>query len=374
MSTLPSSLPSSATSALLRKAAVVLLAGGATLSLAVGPAQAASPGWETLAKPNTDGSLYDVLPVGDGSTAFGQTVWGRNSGDAEVVRYWLRQGTAWKELTYEKDRADDGIWAATSANDFWVLGKKYQQSLSVSHWNGTAWEKRNPADTSVNFLGIKAVSATDVWAVGESRTNTATSVPGVVGHWDGTSWKVTKLPQAAGGSTKLNSVQVNSATDIWAAGQTCTDTAGTNCRPYVVKYDGANWKEVATPTGLTGSLTKVVARGSGDVWVVGGTTALHWNGTGWTRADITLKGVTSFADLAFYGGQLYAGLHSGTDGAFARWNGQAWEAVTGPVSYSADGVRLTTATDGSLWVAGRTMSFFGSSSPFAARLATPAAG
>ncbi|MET7774632.1 hypothetical protein ABZU94_06060 [Streptomyces mirabilis] len=111
---------------MLRKAAVVLLAGGATLSLTAGPAQAASPGWETLAKPNTDGSLYDVLPVGDGSTAFGQTVWGRNSGDAEVVRYWLRQGTAWKELTYEKDRADDGIWAATSANDFWVLGKKYQ--------------------------------------------------------------------------------------------------------------------------------------------------------------------------------------------------------------------------------------------------------
>jgi hypothetical protein len=71
---------------------------------------------------------------------------------------------------------------------------------------------------------------------------------------------------------------------------------------------------------------------------------------------------------------LYAGLHSGTDGAFARRNGQAWEAVTGPVSYSADGVRLTTATDGSLWVAGRTMSFFGSSSPFAARLAAPAAG
>jgi hypothetical protein len=217
-----------------------------------------------------------------------------------------------------------------------------------------AWEKRNPADASVNFLGIKAISATDVWAVGESRTDTATSVPGIVGHWD--------------------SVQVNSATDIWAAGQTRTDTAGANCRPYVVKYDGANWKEVATPTGLTGSLTKVVARGSGDVWVVGGTTALHWNGTGWTRADITLKGVTSFADLAFYGGQLYAGLHSGTDGAFARWNGQAWEAVTGPVSYSADGVRLTTATDGSLWVAGRTMSFFGSSSPFAARLAAPAAG
>lgn len=80
MSTLPSSPPSSATSALLRKAAVVLLAGGATLSLTAGPAQAASPGWETLAKPNTDGSLYDVLPVGDGSTAFGQTVWGRNSG------------------------------------------------------------------------------------------------------------------------------------------------------------------------------------------------------------------------------------------------------------------------------------------------------
>jgi hypothetical protein len=77
------------------------------------------------------------------------------------------------------------------------------------------------------------------------------------------------------------------------------------------------------------------------VRVVGGTTALYWNGTGWTRADITLKGVTSFADLACHGGQLYAGLHSGTDGAFARRNGQAWEAVTGPVSYSADGGRRT---------------------------------
>lgn len=354
------------------RAAVVTVSGAAALALTAGLAQAA-PTWEQVAEPVTEGALYDVLPVGDGTVAFGKTIWGRQSGDAEVARYWVRQGTTWKQLPYEKDRPDNNGWAATSASDFWVLGKPYQAPLSVSHWNGTAWEKRNPADASVDFADIQALSANNAWAVGESRTATATSNPAVVGHWNGSAWTTTALPQAAGGSSRLNTLHVNSATDIWAAGKTCTDAAGTKCRPYVVKYDGATWKEVATPAGLTGSFTSIVARGSGDVWVAGGTTALHWDGVKWTRQDITVSGTEQVNDLAFYGGKVHAGVNSSVDGGLVRFNGTAWEKVTGPVDYAADGVRLTTATNGTLWLAGRTMDLFGYST-YAAKLAAPAAG
>lgn len=63
--------------------------------------------------------------------------------------------------------------------------------------------------------------------------------------------------------------------DVWAVGDQGT----------TLHWDGRRWKRFRAPPPLlfdkTGDLFKVIAVAKDDVWAVGGTRAIHWDGTGW---------------------------------------------------------------------------------------------
>jgi hypothetical protein len=115
--------------------------------------------------------------------------------------------------------------AALSTNDVWAVGLSTNtfgasQTL-VIHWDGTAWSEVPSANATQhynNLKGIVALSANAVWAVGDYYVSQSGPLQTLVEHWDGTTWTVVSSPNL-GTSSSLVGVAAVSANDIWAVGE-----------------------------------------------------------------------------------------------------------------------------------------------------------
>src|SRR5437868_6178538 len=183
-----------------------------------------------------------------------------------------------------------GLWSAlrdvavVTANDMWLVGNNYNCSgggcphTLAEHWDGTSWSLVPTPElgTGDNILyGVAAVSANDVWAVGQNCNQT------LVEHWNGTSWSVVPSPNPGTGQNFLYGVAAVSATDVWAVGYYSGRTGGT----LTEHWDGTSWSVVSTPNVGT-QLKDVAAVSANDVWAVGYsgypsnlTLIEHWDGT-----------------------------------------------------------------------------------------------
>src|SRR6266704_482285 len=95
----------------------------------------------------------------------------------------------------------------------------YWHTLIIK-WNGSKWVLVSSPNVGqdFNFLdGVAAISANDVWAVGNSYDGTTTST--LTEHWNGKKWSI--VPSANTGSfSNLVAVAAVSSTDVWAVGET----------------------------------------------------------------------------------------------------------------------------------------------------------
>lgn len=235
----------------------------------------------------------DVWAVGyswNGSTS--------NNQARTLVLHW--NGSTWNAVsspnTSDPENRLLGV-VAISANDVWAVGSTYDYTFYrtvIMHWNGTSWSllpSPNPPGSSFNILyGIDAVSANDVWAVG-TRQNTLEQT--LVLHWDGASWTVVPSPQVGPYGNNMLEVHAVSANDIWAVGYHLT-VVGFD-QPYqtsVFHYNGTSWSVVPSPNVNQNNnyLFDVVGLAANDAWAVGfydtgfvlKTMIQHWNGVSWT--------------------------------------------------------------------------------------------
>src|SRR5438067_982720 len=94
---------------------------------------------------------------------------------AALIRRWRSTGTA-----------------AVAAHAVWAVGDYYSSSGSVQtlveHWNGSTWStvpSPNPG-MGYNYLsGVGAVSAHDVWAVGNYAAGSSGADQTLAEHWNG---------------------------------------------------------------------------------------------------------------------------------------------------------------------------------------------
>src|SRR5260370_61505 len=117
--------------------------------------------------------------------------------------------------------------------------------------------------------GVAAVSATDVWAVGNHFDAAIGGDDGLIEHWDGSRWSIVPSPASA---LNLTSVAAISASDVWAAG-----AAPTGGQPVFEHWDGKAWTAFSGP---------LVSAGYGAA--IGITTVSSSSGVavGTTRADV----------------------------------------------------------------------------------------
>jgi hypothetical protein len=159
--------------------------------------------------------------------------------------------------------------ASVSATDVWAVGDTNQQTLT-EHWNGTAWSVVASPNASSNdaLLGVAAVSTTDVWAVGQFISGS--NVETLIEQWNGTSWSVVPSP-AAGQLRGIAIVSAVSANDIWAVREFTDPNTGTTTT-VIEQWNGTAWSVVTSPnhSASDNNLNAAAADpASGQAWAVG---------------------------------------------------------------------------------------------------------
>lgn len=200
----------------------------------------------------------------------------------------------------------------------------------IEYWDGTAWQQvpsPNPGgDVETSIYGVRAASATNIWAVGSYQTSGGMKQTLIL-HWDGISWKQMPSPNPAGstGANELYGVVAPSASNAWAVGN--YTPSGSTEKTLVLHWNGLAWKRVTSPNpGSRGNTLSAVAASSTTAGAVGwsssGTTgktlALRWNGTAWKQVATPSpdRRGTSFRPCAFLvvqclGGGLLLQRHRG---------------------------------------------------------------
>lgn len=184
------------------------------------------------------------------------------------------------------------LWAL-SASDVWAVG----DAGSVFHYDGTKWSSSS-SGTTETLYGVWAASASEVVAVG---TN------GKVIRWNGTNWTA----EASGTAKRLTAIWGNS-TDAWAVGE-----GGT-----IIKRSGGTWS--SQTSGVTSNLNGVWGRSSSEVYAVGDTGVIRkFDGSNWTAMTSTTT-----MNLSSMVGDATSAVAVGQNGTIVSLSGSTWSAQT----------------------------------------------
>jgi len=265
----------------------------------------------------------------------------------------------------------------------------------IEHWDGTQWSvmpgAKLPTQDEPFFEGISAISANDIWAVGDVIINNQ-NVP-LHEHFDGTAWTAV-LDRGAGGLSFLQAVSAVSTNDVWAVGY--SGFANSNSTTLTEHWDGTSWKVVKSPSVGTGAnqLNGVVALAADDVWAVGFSTATqqpppgqfdvptmtlieHWDGASWTVVPSPnvgpnsqyqsnkLYGVTAVSptDLWAFGSFFFADGSGQQNTLLLHWDGTTWSINPSPnpqhnPSFVSDILSGgTVPSPGNVWIVGTQLPF-----------------
>ena len=201
-----------------------------------------------------------------------------NSANQTLTEHW--NGSIWQVVpsgspgTYLNQL---NAVAAASANDVWAVGYYVNGSggayqTLVEHWNGTSWLVVSSPNVGAidNFLsGVAAIAANNVWAVGSYFADGGLTLS-LIQHWDGTAWSVATSPDLGTGiNSTLLGIKALSATDILAVGYYGLD--GRTLQTLMEHWDGTAWSVVPSPNANANEniLTAVAAVSANDMLAVG---------------------------------------------------------------------------------------------------------
>lgn len=116
-----------------------------------------------------------------------------------------------------------------------------------------------------NYLtAVAAVSANDVWAVGNHTKNGAVAQP-LIEHWNSKKWSVVAAPSTMGNNGILSGVAAISADDVWAVGEQNGDRF---TKTLIMHWGGKKWSVIPGANLKTkmGSLSAVAAVSANMEW------------------------------------------------------------------------------------------------------------
>lgn len=164
--------------------------------------------------------------------------------------------------------------------------------------------------TDATLFGVWAADDLHAWTVGEG---------GVVGSWNGESWKLDQSPTV----NSLRAIKGFAADNVWAVGDLGT----------IVHNDSTSWQPVPIepygdpkkPSKVTSNLLAIWGAAPDDIWASGEPddhgkgVLVHWDGTTWTYQS-------KFADetrivRAIWGWSKDRILFVGTQGMAMMWDG-----------------------------------------------------
>jgi hypothetical protein len=258
-----------------------------------------------------------------------------------------------------------GAISAVSASNVWAVGQSSGTPL-LDHYIGSSWSQSTlPSgpcslfEAGCNLTGVSGTSASNVIAIGDGTipTSSGWQSESLAYLWNGSAWSALTVP-ASIPDTAMDHIQAFSPTDAWAVG-TAPNAAGTASVVAAVNWNGSTWTQVATPFSTTVNLTVNAISGdsASDIWIVGETATrgytggtrtsviLHYNGSAWTQ--MTAPDNSGLLDVdAVSPTDAWA---IAADGAVLKWNGSAWSVVTTLELSNDAAIAALSPTD--VWVA-----------------------
>jgi hypothetical protein len=313
-------------------------------------------------------SASDAWAVGTSGSQMG-------NGGQTLIEHW--DGAQWQIVKSPSpgsiDNTMNGV-TAVSATDAWAIGYDVNtpgvtQTL-IERWNGSSWSVvKSPSPASINneLFRVAAVSASDVWAVGFTTTmsNQTPIDHTLIEHWNGLAWSVVKSPSPGSNSDHLNGVAAVSANDVWAVGN-----SNTFVQTLIEHWNGSSWSVVKSPSPGSGDdLRDVAAVSASSAWAVGytfngrsiQTLVEHWNGTSWQVVagppivtSPTFSGVAAVSATDVWAVGSVSNSNHLLLTLTEQWNGKQWSFVKSPSpgSFSTQllGVAVVSAND--VWAVG----------------------
>jgi hypothetical protein len=241
--------------------------------------------------PTNGGTLGAVKAIASNDVwAAGTVLDSTGAAVAALVEHW--DGANWMIVSSPAFTGVStvGTISADASNDVWIAA-----GANLLHFDGASWSLVNP-NTGVIAGGVDSLSPTNVWAVGEGRDSDFDSNFARIEHWDGTSWTIVPSPRVNPAEpldtqSDLAGIAAISANDIWAVGEALNQTITEH-------WDGKSWSVIASPDpGKFNVLLAVTALSDGTVAAVGYQTdfAGHLSGIILQNAAPAPKNAIAFA-------------------------------------------------------------------------------
>ena len=240
--------------------------------------------------------------------------------------------------------------AAISPTAAWAVGEGVAGGHSVPvfmGWDGTRWRYLpSPVGDALggpSAGGLAAISAHDVWLVGEVG---APKYLTPVEHWNGSKWTIVPAPQAYKDQKPnigLDAVSGSSSSNVWAVGWYQSGPHGDDRDTLIEHWDGARWQLQPSPNGPPGArgehrVIAIAALSPTSALAVGRYGALplteRWNGVRWTTVPNKLLPGVKYVYLASVAAvdPSYAwAIGEGSHGfIIEKWNGTSWQQLPNP--------------------------------------------
>jgi len=265
--------------------------------------------------------VADISPTE--AWAVGNVVDGPDTGP--VIERW--DGTQWNVFPGRSlppgDQADLFAITAISANDIWAVGNLVSNGFGnflFEHWDGTAWTPTAVSNNNALLTAASSDATSDVWAVGYSGFLGSDSRT-LVYHYDGTAWHSVPSP-TVGAADQLNAVAALAPNDVWAVGSSIAVEHDPTLT-LIEHYDGNKWSAVPSPNvgpnsaNQSNRLFGITAVSPTDIWAFGSyfaangsghqmTLLLHWDGSAGTMAPSPNPTKGDFLDDVLFGGVVTA--------------------------------------------------------------------
>ncbi len=221
------------------------------------------------ASPSQAGNYLNAVSAASASDVWVAGYYSDGILNQTMVEHW--NGAQWSVVPSLSVKTANNVFLgakALSANDAWVAGFYSMEGVLrtlIQHWDGAQWSivpSPNVGPWSA-IMSLSAITPADIWAVGASSDNAPLQT--LIEHWDGVQWSIVPSPSIESSTTILSSVAAVSASDVWAVGE-CWETD----QPVIEHWDGAQWSIVSGPNrGTLDNLNGVAAIPSGETWAVG---------------------------------------------------------------------------------------------------------
>jgi len=261
--------------------------------------------------------------------------------------------------------------SAYDANNAWAVGA-YDDSNSIQHdliehWDGTSWSEQtgvNPGANGNYLYGVKAFSATNVWAVGSYVDADYTPHVLIEHTTDGGNTWTQDSPSLSSGSYGQAIDGDISTGDAWIVGQEYNPQNGSLKALTLQLVNGHFTQQSNISNNSNIVLYSISERSSSDVWAVGihvgyytsspnTTFAMHFNGSSWTEyssPNPSTEGNYFFGVTTIGSDNVWAAGEAGSSGFLTHWNGSSWSTTIVDTSEALYSIASTTSNN--IWAAG----------------------